>query len=107
MALKLAQIVATGNGVFKLVSMFEDATAAAASAPQTGQTERNINKYKRQEKMDVYFKDQVVLKHFFSKEILAETPTTISAAEQDGDCDGKEFQRVAADERTFPSFQVL
>lgn len=65
MALKLAQIVATGNGVFKLVSMFEDATAAAASAPQTGQTERNINKYKRQERMDVYFKDQMVLKHFF------------------------------------------
>lgn len=43
--LKLAQIV------FKLVSMFEDATVAAARAPQTGQIERNINRYQRQEKI--------------------------------------------------------
>lgn len=66
---KLAQIVAPGNGVFKLVSMFEEAAVAAASAPR--------------EKMNVYFKDQVVVTHFF-----AETPTTIRGAGRDGDCSG-------------------
>lgn len=60
--LKLAQIIATGNGVSKLASMFEDATVAAASAPPT---ERNINRHQRQEKTDVYFKDQMILKALF------------------------------------------